>query len=83
MRDRGRILNSLEGVYQSAFEVAREAGASARMAELDFEYQREQIQIEVLLDIRDLLASPETEESDSSLLEKAQALRNITRLKMP
>ena len=83
MRDRSRILDSLEGVYQSAFEKAREAGDTARMAELDFEYQREQIQIEIMLDIRDLLATPGTEEPESSLLEKAQALRNITRLKMP
>lgn len=83
MRDRKRVLDSLEGVYQAAFESARKAGDEARMTRLDFEYQREQIQLEVLLDIRDLLRPAPEEESESSLLEKAQALRNITRLKMP
>lgn len=83
MRDRNRVLDSLEAVYQAAFASARAAGDEARMARLDFEYQREQIQLEVLLDIRDLLAPAPDEEADSSLLEKAQALRNITRLKMP
>lgn len=83
MRDRKRVLDSLESVYQAAFEAARAAGDDATMARLDFEYQREQIQLEVLLDIRDLLRPAPEEESDPSLLEKAQALRNITRLKMP
>lgn len=83
MRDRQRVLDSLESVYAGAFEAAREAGDTAAMGRLDFEFQRDQVHLEVLLDIRELLSAPAEEEKDPSLLEKAQALRNITRLKMP
>ena len=84
MRDRERVLSSLESVYQGAFTAARKAEDAAAMGRLDFEYQRDQVHLEVLLDIRDLLAGSVDEEGkDSSLLEKAQALRNITRLKLP
>lgn len=83
MRDRERVLQSLETVYRTAYEAAQGAEDRDAMARLDFEYQRDQLQLEILLDIRDLLA-PEPEEAEgSSLLEKAQKLRQITRLKMP
>ncbi len=83
MRDRERVLNSLESVYQAAFRTAREAEDADRMARIDFEYQRDQVHLEVLLDIRDLLTPTPAESKDSSILEKAQALRNITKLKLP
>lgn len=83
MRDRQRILDSLESVYGAAFEAARAAGDQSAMGRLDFEFQRDQVHLEVLLDIRELLSRPVEEEKDPSLLDKAQALRNITRLKMP
>ena len=84
MRSRDRVLQSLEKVYRSAFARAEEKQDGERMAELDLEYQRDQIQLEVLLDIRDLLAEPEPEvpgEDTVSLLEKAQKIRNLTRLR--
>ncbi|MCG6954684.1 MAG: hypothetical protein LJF04_01720 [Gemmatimonadetes bacterium] len=81
MRSRSRVLQSLEGVYREAFEDARSRDDKPAMASLELEYQRDQIQLEVLLDIRDLLSAPVAEEKGSSLLEKAQALRQITKLR--
>ena len=82
MRDRERILQSLEKVYRGAFSAAEEAGDAAQMARLDLEYQRDQVHLEVLLDIRDLL-EPTTavEDKTTSLLEKAQKLRQLTKLR--
>ena len=84
MRARDRVLQSLEKVYRSAFADAQEAGDEEKMRALDLEYQRDQIRLEVLLDIRDLLAEPEPAEPGEetiSLLEKAQKIRNLTRLR--
>lgn len=84
MRGRDRVLQSLEKVYRAAFAEAEEAGDSGKMQKLDLDYQRDQIQLEVLLDIRDLLTTPEPAEAGDdtvSLLEKAQKIRNLTRLR--
>jgi hypothetical protein len=52
------------------------------MTRLDLEYQRDQLHLEVLLDIRDLLTSePAKEGKTTSLLEKAQQIRRLTRLR--
>jgi hypothetical protein len=83
MRNRDRVLQSLENVYRTAFNAAEGAGDTERMETLDLEYQRDQLQLEVLLDIRDLL-SPEPEDSADrtiSLLEKAQNIRKLTKLR--
>jgi len=80
MRDRDRVLQSPENVYRSAFAAADEAGDTVKMASLDVDYQRDQLQLEVLLDIRGLL-TPEVEDKTISLLEKAQTLRKLTRLR--
>ena len=80
MRSRDRVLQSLENVYRSAFAAAEEARDTASMAKLDVDYQRDQLQLEVLLDIRELL-SPEAEDKTISLLEKAQTLRKLTKLR--
>ncbi len=80
MRSRERVLHSLDKVYRGAFTVAEEANDSGSMARLDLEYQRDQLQLEVLLDIRDLLM-PEEVDKTTSLLEKAQQLRRLTKLR--
>ena len=80
MRSRERVLQSLEKVYRAAFSAADEEGDTAKMAGLDGEYQRDQLHLEVLLDIRDLLA-PEVTDKTISLLEKAQSIRKLTRLR--
>ena len=80
MRSRDRILQSLENVYRDAFAAAESDGDSEAMRTLDMEYQRDQIGLEVLLDIRELL-TPEAEDATVSLLEKAQNLRRLTKLR--
>lgn len=80
MRSRDRVLQSLENVYRSAFSAAEAAGDANRMSTLDMDYQRDQLQLEVLLDIRDLL-TPEEADKTISLLEKAQSIRKLTRLR--
>jgi hypothetical protein len=56
MRSRERILANLEATYREQYERARAADKSQRMEELDAGYQRDQLMLEILLDIRDLLA---------------------------
>lgn len=82
MRERDRILQSLEKVYVEAFRAAEAAGDDAAMGKLDLDYQRDQLHLEVLLDIRELL-TPEPEMGDRtiSLLEKAQNIRKLTKLR--
>ena len=83
MRSRDRVLQSLGNIFREAFAAAEKEGDSARMGELDMEYQRDQLRLEVLLDIRELL-TPEPEDTTTSLLEKAQNIRKLTRLtKLP
>ena len=81
MRDRQRILDNLEKLYRAELD-RNEESEGAGGDRLDFEFQRDQLYLEVMLDLRDLLSdSPSEEKSTSSLLEKAQQLRNITRLR--
>ncbi len=80
MRSRDRVLQSLEKIYRSAFDAAEEAEDTETMARLDIGYQRDQLELELLLDIRDLLM-PEEKDKTTSLLEKAQQLRQLTKLR--
>ena len=81
MRDRQRILDNLEKLYRDELDRGAESKGSGG-ERLDFEFQRDQLYLEVILDLRDLLGgSAEDEKSTSSLLEKAQQLRNLTRLR--
>ena len=86
MRDRQRILQNLETLYREAFHEAESREDRERMSRLDFDFQRDQLYLEALLDVRDLLVPSPPKESDggggvSSILDKAQKLRNITRLR--
>jgi hypothetical protein len=85
MRERQRILSNLESLYRESFEKARSGGDQARMDRLEFDFQRDQLYMEILLDVRELLTAPGTDEEPeggvSSLLDKAQKLRNLTRLR--
>ena len=56
-RPRDRILANLESIYREAYERAKASGDQVRMADLDAAYQREQLLLEVLLDVRDVLAA--------------------------
>ena len=82
MRDRQRILDNLEKLYRG--ELDRSAGSEGvDGARLDFAFPRDQLYLEILLDLRDLFgaAPSDKEKSTSSRLEKAQQLRNLTRLR--
>lgn len=90
MRKRQKILSSLEGSFREAFERAEERDDKTEMLRLDLEFQRDQIHLEVLLDIRDLLLPVEDAgdegrtsllDEGSALIEKAGALRRIVRLR--
>ena len=81
MRPRERLLKSLESVFREAYRAAQDRDDKEEMARLDFEYQRDQIHLEVLLDVRDLLSTVGAEEQGGSLLEKAQAIKQLTRLR--
>jgi hypothetical protein len=85
MRDRQRILGNLEELYREAFARAEGKGDEESKARLDFEFQRDQLYLEVGLDLRELLAALDSgkdeEGKTTSLLEKAQAIRRLTRLR--
>lgn len=85
MRDRQRILGNLDQLYREAFQRAEGNGDEDAMAQLDFGFQRDQLYMELALDIRELLSAMDTgndaEGKTTSLLEKAQAIRRLTRLR--
>ena len=79
MRSRDRIVANLESVYREAYERARESDDKNRMMDLDASFQREQLILEVLLDVRDALASFNEKPAAESALNKINTLRNIAR----
>src|SRR5206468_13009899 len=83
-RPRERILGNLEAIYREAYERAKAAGDQTRMADVDAAYQREQLLLEVLLDIRDALAVPPAEAEGSTSRRRAPhpvaALETIPRI---
>ena len=84
MRDRQRILQNLETLYGDAFREAEGRADRERMGRLDFDFQRDQLYLEILMDVRDLLLPQAPQEEGggvSSILDKAQKLRNLTRLR--
>ncbi len=54
-RSRDRILSNLDEMYREAFERAKASEDSTQMTTLDFAYRREQLYLEILLDIRDAM----------------------------
>ncbi|HEY7683812.1 MAG TPA: hypothetical protein VH879_14295 [Gemmatimonadales bacterium] len=58
MRPRDQILANLDRTYREQYQQASTAQQTRRMEELDAGYQRDQLMLEVLLDIRDLLSDP-------------------------
>ncbi len=83
MRDRSRIVGNLEAIYTSAFRKAERENDRAEMDRLDFAFQRDQLYLETLLDIRDLLL-PEAEgavDKATSLIDKAKVIRRAVKLR--
>jgi hypothetical protein len=82
-RQRQQILDNLDAVYREAYERAKQAGDERRMLDLDAAYQREQLLLEVLLDIRDGLSGLKPAKSDAggNPIAAIDTIRNLTRLR--
>ena len=82
MRSREKIIGNLETAYREAYASAEDARDEARKGTLDLGFQRDQLILEVLLDVRDALDRLPQEEasSDPSLLDRAKAVRKFTKL---
>ncbi len=56
MRTRDQILANLETAYREQYQRAADDHQPRRMEELDAGFLRDQLMLEVLLDVRDLLS---------------------------
>lgn len=87
MRTRSQILDSLETSFRRALDAASERGDAAEAARLELDFVRDQLHLEVLLDVRALLLPDEPEASEDvggsvkGILDTAARLRNLTRLR--
>ena len=85
MRERQKIIGNLEALYREAFQRAEDSEEPNAAADVDFRFQRDQLFMEALLDIRELMAAMDSGKDEegrtTSLLEKAQAIRRLTRLR--
>jgi hypothetical protein len=83
MRPREKILANLETIYRESFDRAKESTDQRRMADLDNAYMRDQLMLEILLDIRDLFAvAPAAPAKGTSAIEKLESLRRLARGKL-
>jgi hypothetical protein len=79
MRSRDRIVANLESIYREAYERAKATDDKNRMMDLDASFQREQLILEVLLDVRDALGAIGEKPAGESALQKINTLRNIAK----
>jgi hypothetical protein len=79
IRPRDRILANLETIYRESYDRAKQFGDEGRMIDLESAYMRDQLMLEILLDIRDLF-SVAPAASGGSALEKLDAIRRLTKL---
>ncbi len=80
-RPREKILGNLESVYREAYDRAKGTEDAARMADLDASFQREQLLLEVLLDIRDAIHTIGDAPSAQGALEKLKTLRDLAKFR--
>lgn len=78
-RSRERILSNLEAIYREAYDRAKAAGDQARMQELDWSFQREQLILEVLLDIREAIGPTGDSKATGAALDSLEKLRRLTK----
>ena len=82
MRNRDRILANLEAIYRETYDRAKVSADEARMADLDNAFMRDQLMLEILLDIRDLFAvTPAAPAKGTSAIEKLEALRRLAKFR--
>jgi hypothetical protein len=84
-RPRAHLLANLEALYREAYARAQTAGDTEESARLDFEFRRDQLYLEAILDVRDglgeLRAPPEPEaRGEKSVLGQINDLRGLARL---
>jgi len=79
MRPRDEILGNLETIYQASFDAAKQAQQPRRMEELDNAYQRDQLMLEILLDVRDLMARQPAAPAGQSVFDQLESLRRFTK----
>ena len=80
MRNRESVVDNLEKLYRE--ELNRETKPNVSKSRLEFDFQRDQIYLEMLLDIRDILrVEKKSPGATDSLLEKAQKIRQVARLR--
>ena len=79
MRPRDRILANLESIYRESYDRAKAAGETARMIDLESAYMRDQLMLEILLDVRDLFATAPSAAPETSPLERLDQLRRLVR----
>ncbi|HEU4698396.1 MAG TPA: hypothetical protein VFS40_04410 [Gemmatimonadales bacterium] len=80
MRSREQILANLETVYRESYDRAQTEGAAHRMLDLESAYVRDQLMLEILLDIRDLFSvAPAAKVPGASALDRLEALRRLPR----
>jgi hypothetical protein len=80
MRPREHILGNLEQIYRESYDRAKTLGDQGRMIDLESAYMRDQLMLEILLDIRDLF-SVAPAASGGTALEKLEAIRRLTKLR--
>jgi len=81
MRSRDKILTNLENIYREAYDRAKQAEDAGRMMDMDAAFQREQLLLEVLMDIRDVIHSIGDAPNEKTALQKLQALKKLTKLR--
>lgn len=81
IRPRERILANLETIYRESYDRARKFGDEGRMIDLESAYMRDQLMLEILLDIRDLFSVAPAAPAGATALEKLEALRKLTKLR--
>jgi hypothetical protein len=82
MRPRDQILANLETIYRESYQRAKTDEDMARMVDLDCAYVRDQLMLEILLDIRDLFAvAPAAQKAGGSAIEKLETLRRLAKLR--
>lgn len=87
-RPREHLAANLESLYREAHERARAAGDQDEMSRLDFDFRRDQLYLEAILDVRDLLAGArqpppppaEGNKGEKSVIDQINDLRSLTRL---
>jgi hypothetical protein len=81
MRSRDRILANLESIYRESYDRAKSLSDNGRMLDLESAYMRDQLMLEILLDIRDLFSVAPAASGGSSALDKLEAVRRLTKLR--